>query len=251
MSAPMLALSSDMPSKSVEPSEADNTTEPFPLYDTNFDIPFSSSPIAQSTPRVRVTTPVADDSVNEDYSDMDLDIKGSEMPRPVKRDVLQSKVRPSARSGGSRMKKHPTPCKADLEKWESILKHFPDIGGTKSQDQAAHDSPVNVYLHPPSSVLGDKPANYKLHEANGKQDNGNGAGTLGSQVPDVAGVMEDAPNRNKGRKSFVSKHRNSNARPRERTRSGRPQPSSVPKDLNRMDTDELQWDMTPLMKKAN
>lgn len=93
-SEPILELSSDMPSNKAEALD-DNTTEPFPLYDSNYDLPFSSSPIAQSTPRIHVQPAFRDENIrvksanaklpssseidiNECFSDMDMGVDEDE-----------------------------------------------------------------------------------------------------------------------------------------------------------------------------
>lgn len=266
-SEPILELSSDNPSNSVEPLGSENATEPFPLYDTDYDMAFSSSPIAQSTPRIRVQPPFEEgvDSrsssdqeftgVSGSHSDMDLDTREIEKADVVKKKPPQSKgARSSVRSTHvGRMKKHPSPSKADLEKWEQILTHFPATDDSESHSQVYNNYGINVYFHPKSSVLHPKPTNFKLQEPTRKQDKSQGGGMFHLQVPDGAktsATMDDAPSRRKDRVSSVTKHRSSKTRSREGTRSGRSFSSNVLKEDNPMDIDELQLDQPCLLRKA-
>jgi hypothetical protein len=261
-----------MPRNKLGLLDEDDDTEPFPPYDRDCDIPFSSSPIAQSTPRICVHPAFSDvrvknscdntpsplemgiSGLDEYYSDMDLD--KVEMPAGVRRRPPPQRGGPrvSGRFGNlGRMKKHPSPSKAQLERWEDLMNNFPTADLLANFSQEDDNLAVNVSLHPMSTILGDKSTNAKLQEPTQGQDKSTDVHVPQSQLADVVkapATVEDTPSRNKGRKSLVTKHRRSKTRSRESTRSGRPQSSNVPTEDNPMDIDELQWDEPGLLKKA-
>ena len=149
------------------------------------------------------------------------------------------------------MKKHPSPSKAELEKWDQIICDFPPTKSSGSGSQV-YDNGVNVYLHP-NSTTGLKSNYTGLQESTRKYYKVEGVEKLKLQVPDVTRTtpaMEEAYNRNKGRKLFVSKHRNSKTKSREGSRGGRPHHSNVAIEDDIMETDELQWDRPALMRKV-
>ena len=135
------------------------------------------------------------------------------------------------------------------------MNKFPTADLLANFSQEDDDLAVNVSLHPMSTVLGNKSTNAKLQDPTQSQDRGTCVDVLQFQLSDagkVPAAVEDVPSRNKGRKSFVAKHRTSKTRSRESsTRSGRPQSCNVPKEDNPMDIDELQWDEPGLLKKAS
>ena len=270
-SEPILELSSDILCSISEPLPTEDTTEPFPTYDTDYDVPFSSSPLAHSTPQIRafedrsaamkVThhdprsfSNLSISNAHENSSGMELDFDGSEASGVTQRRPAKLKgSRPSARSGnGGRMKKHPSPSKAELEKWDQIICDFPPAKSSRTGIQACDNNGANVHLHP-NSALGFKSANTKLQEPIGRQESGMEIDILQLPVPDTprnTTTMDEVYNRNKNKKSFVSKHRNSKTRPREGSRGGRLQPSNTSIEDDIMDTDELQWDRPALMRKV-
>lgn len=147
---------------------------------TDFDTILSSSPVAQSTPRIRLEPSFGDsgkkilknvpadsrsvfDFDTENISDMELDsdppshkvsirsptgtpIKKSSQ---AKRHTLGAGVRGF---GSRRMKKHPSPSKAELEKLEHAMRDFPHINFSE-------DSPAA------SSALAPKDINKKLQDS--------------------------------------------------------------------------------------
>ncbi|RDL37896.1 uncharacterized protein BP5553_05329 [Venustampulla echinocandica] len=122
-------------------------------YQVNCDATFSSSPVAQSTPRIRLQPTIEEDESQDntavdakflsdsenshkaDYSDMDLDTEPASMVKSstaiaVKRKGSQLGT-PRGRLGShSRTwKKHPSPSKSELERLEEELRcQYPNLG---------------------------------------------------------------------------------------------------------------------------
>ena len=125
-----------------------------PRYDMDFDALFSSSPLAQSTPRLRLepsfensgskkikNIPADSRSVfdrdiprNVQFSGMDIAPEYEETPsteKVAKRINPRTKeLEPAVRNHLSkRRKKHPSPSKNELEKLEDALRHYPPLVG--------------------------------------------------------------------------------------------------------------------------
>ena len=270
-SEPILELSSDTLCSINESLEVD-ATEPFPTYDTDYDAPFSSSPVGRSTPRICVQPSFEDRTATrklthvdprsfsslsipnsyENSSDINLNLNGSETSGVIQKRTSKLKGGyPSARyTNGSRVKKHPSPSKADLDKWDQIICDFPPAKSSGRNSQVC-DHELNAYLHP-NTALGFKSTNTKLQEPITKQDRGKDVDRLEPQALDTsrAAITKEFDNRNKGKKSFVSKHRNSKTKSRVGSRGGSQHSSNIAMEDDIMETDELQWDWPALIKKA-
>jgi hypothetical protein len=251
-------LSRDMQGNSEELPLLENTTEPLPSYDTDIDAPFSSSPLAQSTPRIRLVAPrengrVASDFDN-DYSDMDLGITRRDSIGIVPRDTPEPNetgLSVRLRRFTNRMKKHPSPSKAQLEKWGVAMGELIGSSEPRNFGQADEEAGSNVDSRPVSSILAPKSTNANLQEQIKEPDTGKGAAIL--QTSDMATAstsMDTTSGRNKGRKSISRPRSMTKIRSREAPRRGR---SFSTADLSKddlMDIDELQLEQPPLMKKA-
>lgn len=246
--------------------------EPFPQYDSNYDAPFSSSPIAQSTPRIHVH-PILEEGdmrvkslpfppptptkmhINTYFSDVDTQLGESDLAptQSVQNESVKERTKLSARSSYvGRTKKHPSPSKAQLEKWEDFMSRYPspDLVANLSKADGACDS--NVSLHPLSNILALKSTNSKLREAAKSQEKNSNIEIPQTQLPDAfkRSTADDTASRSKGRKSFVFKNRCSKTRSRESTRSSHSRSVTLSRGIDAMEIDELQWDEPGLLKKA-
>jgi hypothetical protein len=263
----ILELSSDTYSDSDELLGVKTPKEPLPPYDTDFDAPFSSSPLAQSTPRIRLERKATltdshslpdleSSSVDKDHSDMDLDpssmqkTNGGDLVDMVQRKTPKSKVTGlQVRSHHSKkMKKHPSPSKADLEAWEIALRQYPGFGESETFTQVDDETDTNVDSCSAINILGPKCANAKLQEPIRKQGQEKGSDMF--LKLDLSRIS-DVSNRSKVRKSFVTGLTSAaKTRSREGARRGRSYSSNdVDKD-SCMDIDELQWEQPALLRKA-
>lgn len=247
-------LSRDMQGRNEELPRLANTTEPLPSYDTDVDSQFSSSPLAQSTPRIRVVAPRENRRLASgsdiDYSDMDLGItrRDSVAPEPN-----QNGIPVRLRRFSNRVKKHPSPSKAELEKWGETMGEILGVRTPLKFSQADEEAGSSVDSRQMSGILGPKSTNANLQEQMKEPDTGNGGATL--QISDMATAststsVDNVSGRNKGRKSISRPRSMTKIRSREGPRRGR---SCSTADLAKddlMDIDELQLEQPPLMKKA-
>lgn len=147
---------------------------------TDFDTILSSSPLAQSTPRIRLEPSFGDSGTKgpknvpadsrsvfdvdaDNVSDMELD---SALPsqKVSMHSSTGTPIRKSSQSkrytlgagvrgfGSRRMKKHPSPSKAELEKLEHAMRNFPHVS-------FGEDSPIT------SGALAPKDVNKKLQDS--------------------------------------------------------------------------------------
>lgn len=232
---------------------------------TDFDAILSSSPVAQSTPRIRLepsyemsgkkslrnvaaeTRSVFDFQI-DDVSDMEIDTELDESPArkvpshsasgtsgtPIrKRSQTQRYNGLNLRGRGSkRMKKHPSPSKAELESLEHALRRYPDVafGGEElgaSSKSATKDLGT-------SGVLTSRDANIRSREKrrseirNGDLKMINLFPKSTESMPNISGSFSQQQKRYSG----TASHRS----------------SSILNELadhpSMMDIDELSWDKT-------
>jgi hypothetical protein len=262
-----LKLSSNAYSDRDELLRAKTPEEPLPPYDTDFEAPFSSSPLAQSTPRIRLERKA---TLTDSYSLCDLesssvDIDHSNMglgPLSIEKtndgdfaDRVQRKTPKSKVTGlqvryhhSKKMKKHPSPSKADLETWEIALKQYPGFDEYETFTKVNDETEVNIDSCSAINILGPKCANAKLQESIRKQDQEKGSEI--SLKQDLSRIS-DVSNRSKVRKSFVTRPTSvARSRSRKGARRGRSYSSNDVNKASYMDIDELQWEQPALLRKA-
>lgn len=274
-------LISDLPSQSHEHDElsqprSKKARQSYIATGPDFDAFFSSSPLGQSTPRIRLEPTFEEDDrkilikVPADsrslfdldifgpgqYSDMDIDTspitRDNELRnRDPKRKGARTRHGTSARPRSSnRTKKHPSPSKAELEGLERALNQFgrSDIFGHHEDISSAEYAPL-----PTTGILASMDANTKLTEPN-RRDKGKGFGMF--LKPDLTRTTTSVPSIPKHgnthgpskipkpAEKFVSRIR-LEARPERRFSAQLGKAEKA--DGSHMDVDELQWDQTALM----
>jgi hypothetical protein len=239
--------------------------------DPYLDAFFSSSPVAQSTPRIRLEPTFEEDgkttlknvpadsrsvfdpdnsSVGHN-SDMEIDSppvvrvqnrRGSD----GKRKSLQARDSyiPTRSRGSKRTKKHPSPSKAELEDLERVWMHTYQseiLGNRDDVAMSGIDAPPTV------GVLANLDTNTKLAEPS-RRDKGKGFGMF--LKPDLTRTAASMPNIPKPGPSKISKPGDSIV---SRVRLGSRGERRFSKQDNMdygslMDVDELQGDQTALMR---
>jgi hypothetical protein len=239
-------------------------------FEVDFDALFSSSPVAQSTPRIRLEPTFEekggkklrnvpadsrslfdpDSSMHGPQSDVGAVTTAPQNNTPrrtiVKRNNSHVKdVGLGVKSHVSkRRKKHPSPSKAELEGLEDALKHYsPHIESmdTKKQEEVG----LSLGELRTRETLKPKNNNASLSQA-AKRGKGNGVGIFGKPKQPVPGSSMAEPARRLVVKPQIP--------------SMIPKPAGVPTmnrradsrmlllrtqgDGSAMDTDELQWDET-------
>lgn len=267
----------DLPSRAQHlddlPLPRSKKTRPSVIYDTDFDALFSSSPLAQSTPRIRLEPTFQDgrttlknvpadtrslfdpESSGSRYSDMDVDTSlvatnNESHEMDVKQKKLQTKdiayvVKPN---GGKRMKKHPSPSKAELESLENAMTDFPDEQMSRSQTYTnlSNFSAMDYESTSAVGALASKDANTKLPIPKTREKRRGFEKYLKPSLTRSAGTMPDLSRSKIPRYSDGSLGKiRLEARPERQfvTKGARD-------DINGgdlMDIDELQWEQTALM----
>jgi hypothetical protein len=248
----------ELPSRIQTPkNDARARVKLFPLLlETEFDTFLSSSPLAQSTPRIRLEPTIEDGkrslknvpTDSRSLFDLDVDV---DMPPATKVPDLAKNNSSEGREGGlgvrnsspKNMKKHPSPTKAELEEWERDVGQFPPF--RRSESFAARDdtAPIAPGVGLRAPLMVSKDANARLQ----RKRRGQGKGIEFFQKLELMKTTESMPDisrRSEGPKGMIEK-------PLDTTNTG---PSPDVKDTRRqstqnddvdssmMDIDELQWD---------
>ncbi|CAL3967500.1 unnamed protein product [Diplocarpon coronariae] len=171
----------DLPSRCQTPARISTQGKRFrtSLYAGDFDAMLSSSPFAQSTPRIRLEPTFEEDGrstlnfvpadtrslFDPDNSSMDLDTDvSSRRPssqEPVKRKSSGAQEFGVRNHASKRVKKHPSPSKVELEGLEKDLRGF--LPGSLLEDFALEDDKFSTgrNLAPPAALSARDP-NRKL-----------------------------------------------------------------------------------------
>lgn len=270
----------DLPSRAQHPDELPQprlkkSRPSTVVYDADFDALFSSSPLAQSTPRIRLNPTFQDgratlknvpadtpsffdpetSSVSR-YSDMDIDIpfvatNHDLMGLDVKKKTSQTKnVGLATKSrDGKRMKKHPSPSKAELEVLESAMPDFPEqMSRSQTFNNLNSLSAMGYESTLPHGVLTSRDSNTKLPIPK-PCEKGKGFGKY--LKPDLTRTAGTMPELSKSKIPRLSD--GASAKVRLEARQERRFMTRDPRDdINGgdlMDIDELQWDRTALMRR--
>lgn len=242
-----------------------------PGYKVDFDVPFSSSPVAQSTPRIRLELAFEengdkklrnvpadlhsqfnpDSSMREPLSDLGTNTAPPQNTTPrkviVKRNNSQDEdvglgVKPHMLK---RRKKHPSPSKAELEGLEDILDHYsPRLVsmGTNTQEELT----LSFEELRTGDILKFKDNNAPPSQTARRGKTGNRLGLSGKPKQAVAGTSMAEPARRPTTKmqkpSMIPKP--AGAPTVKRRTEPRKFQRPIQTDESAMDTDELQWDLT-------
>jgi hypothetical protein len=240
-------------------------------FEVDFDALFSSSPVAQSTPRIRLeptfeengdkklrNVPAEsrslfdpDSSMREPLPDLCINTTpaSNTVPRKliVKRNNSQVKdVSLGVKSHMSkRRKKHPSPSKAELEGLEDALTHYsPRLVSMEVNKQ--EELTLSFGELRTGEALRSKDNNAALSQAAKRGKNGSRLGMFGKAKQSVAGASMAEPARRptpKGRKpSMIPKP--AGAPTMKRRTEPRKYQLMAQADESAMDTDELQWEST-------
>jgi hypothetical protein len=239
-------------------------------FDVDFDALFSSSPVAQSTPRIRLEPTFEengdkklrhvpadsrslfdpDSSMREPLSDLTTNTPPSDnTPQRrlvVKRNNSQVKdVSSGVKSHMSkRRKKHPSPSKAELEGLEGALSHYsPRLASMEVNTQELALSFGGLRT---GETLKTKDNNAPMSQAAQRSKTGNRLGLFARPKQAVAShsMMEPArrPVVKERKPSMIPKPAGASTVKR-RTETGKFH-QLIQKDESAMDTDELQWEST-------
>ena len=198
-----------------------------------------------------------DNSSVGQQSDMDVDPQPHSAPssQPLA-DTIKWKNSQAKDSGlefkihhSKRMKKHPSPSKAELEGLERAMRKFPSLSRSESFSPHEDVSPIGIEVNPKSDALAPKDPNIRL-EPRPPKDYGNGETLVVPRKKELirtTGSMPDFPKRIKAQKSSLipkpsellnTKHR------LDRRDSRRYSARYDLVDGSMMDVDELQLDLT-------
>lgn len=235
---------SDLPSRCQTPKIASREKRiKTSLYGSDFDAMLSSSPVAQSTPRIRLeptfeeggkkslkNVPVASYSLfdpDSSISAMDIDSELSSRRLPSQ-DFVKRKTS-TAKISTKRVKKHPSPSKSELEILEMALQNFTTTGASEDLHSNTDKPLAAKNTLAPASVLGVKDTNRKL------RDTRRYALKIGPMKTTES--MPNLPGRSKGREEASAKDFKlaDGARRQYKTQNDLV-------DNSMMDIDELQWD---------
>ncbi|EKD16558.1 hypothetical protein MBM_05027 [Drepanopeziza brunnea f. sp. 'multigermtubi' MB_m1] len=217
----------------------------------DFDAMLSSSPFGQSTPRIRLEptfdadgkrslsfVPAESRSLfDPENSSMDIDTsdhlrRSSSSREPMKRSYSNTRPREYRASWQSskRMKKHPSPSKADLEELEKDLQNFLPCSSPGDQTLEEDKFPMDRTLTP-ASALSPTDANKKLLGSRRRQ-------ALNVEPMKTIESMPNLPSR--------PKYQPPSLQPRKKTVEGLSRQfmscNNMADDRSIMDIDELQWD---------
>lgn len=236
------------------------------VYDTEFDALVSSSPVAQSTPRIRLEPTFEDgkkklrnvpadtrslfdpdNSSAAQFSDMDVDTPPTSMGndhRESDSNTMSYDMKDFSLSAKSRdakrMKKHPSPSKAELEVLEQSMTGFPR---RVERSQTLHNlGDIEDSNTPAAGVLSVRDKNSKLPAPKSReQDDGFGK-YLKPTLTRATGTMPDLSKSKIPRLSDTSLGK-VRLEPRQERRFRTRDDTGD----DHMDIDELQWDRTALM----
>ncbi len=239
--------------------------------EVDFDALFSSSPVAQSTPRIRLE-PTFEENGDKKLRNVPADSRSlfdpdSSMREPlsdlgvnttpptnivsrkliVKRNNSQVKdVSLGVKSHMSkRRKKHPSPSKAELEGLEVALTHYsPRFISTEGYTQ--EELAVSFGELRTGEILRSKDNNAALSQAAKRGKNGSRLGMFGKAKQSMAGASMAEPARRPALKvqkpSMIPKP--AGAPTMKRLTEPRKHQLMTQADESAMDTDELQWEST-------
>lgn len=238
-------------------------------FEVDFDALFSSSPIAQSTPRIRLEPTFEDNgdkklrnvpadshslfdpdsSMRDPLSDLGTKATPPQNTAPrklvVKRNNSQVKdISLGVKSHMSkRRKKHPSPSKAELEGLEDALAHYsPPMASMDAKTQ--EELTLSFGELRTEDILKTKDNNAPLSQAAKRGKRGNQLGLFGKPKQAVAGSSMAEPARRPALKtpkpSMIPKPAGAPTM-KHRTESRKFQPLTQT-DESAMDTDELQWE---------
>ncbi|KAK0116651.1 hypothetical protein ONS96_012506 [Cadophora gregata f. sp. sojae] len=235
----------DLPSRCHTPKFTREKKARTSIYDGDFDAMLSSSPFAQSTPRIRLEPTFEEDGkkmlmhvpadtrslFDSDQMDIDSDTMGKALSpqEPAKRKNSLAKDSGVRYHSSKKVKKHPSPSKAELEGLERALQNFLPLNPSEGFPPVDDVYPVGESLAP-AAALAPKDPNSKL------QDTKRRGMKLGSLK-----TTESMPILLLSRPKIFQ--------------PGSPRTNIVPADggnqymshnnlADRMDLDELQWDDT-------
>ena len=239
------------------------------IYGVDADDLMSSSPVAQSTPRIRLEPTFEKDgrrilknvsaqspslfdpdnsSLGDLFSDMDLDI--SSFDKRSWSSLLATRKswhgqEMDATCSDYQIKKHPSPSKIELEGFQRALRQDSDFGRTESLHQDGLR--ITLDLQPRSHVLVPREANKKLHVTSKRQDKAKRFGVFPKlEFTRSTSSMTEIPSRSKSRTLMIPKPVPAIKKLGNQALNSQ----EDEEDASMMDIDELQWDQTALMKKG-
>jgi hypothetical protein len=198
-----------------------------------------------------------DNSSVAQYSDMDVDTQpDNTTPNRLVGDTVKRKNSQTKESGlgfrthhSKRMKKHPSPSKAELEVLERAMSQFPPFTRSESFDARDEVSPTGIEVNPKSAALAPKDPNMRLQPTQ-QTTCGNGENLEAPRKKELIRMTEsmpDFPKRVKAQKSSMipKPSETLNTKPRlERRDSRRYSARYDLMDGSMMDVDELQLDLS-------
>jgi hypothetical protein len=261
-----------------KPPRAKRSKQSLLAYDTDFDALLSSSPLAQSTPRIRLEPTFekngraalknvpADSrslfdpdasSIGGHYSDVELDppstnkMNCSGLADLMKRKSSQvKKVGISTASHYSkRIKKHHSSSKEELKGLEGAMSLYKSLDGPSSFNPLDDDSNSKVESELRGTILAPKNPNGKIKEPSRKCDKGEGFDMF--LEPNLTRTVVSMHDTSRGRTMIPKPVAVAKTRSRADGRGNRRYPSrGNVDDDSLMDIDELQWDQTALLKRG-
>ncbi|KAH7407885.1 hypothetical protein BKA64DRAFT_433898 [Cadophora sp. MPI-SDFR-AT-0126] len=149
------------------------------IYDEDFDAMLSSSPVAQSTPRIRLEPTFEEDGkkllknvpadtrslFDSDQMDIDSDTMGQSSPSQelIKRKNSLLKDYGVRYQSSKKVKKHPSPSKAELEGLERALQNFLPLSPSEGFPPIDDANPVGESLVPAAALAPQDP-NRKIQD---------------------------------------------------------------------------------------
>lgn len=232
----------DLPSRCHTPKHARKVRTS--IYDGDFDAMLSSSPFAQSTPRIRLEPTFEEDGRNllktvpadtrslfdSEYMDIDSDAMGKSpsSQEPAKRKSSVAKDYGVRYHSSKKVKKHPSPSKAELEGLERALQNFLPLGPSEGYPSLDDVYPTTESLAP-VSALAPKDPNRKLQDTKRRDIKLEGLKTTESMP-----ILLSQP----------KAYRPGSPRKHHGIIDGNPRYMSHNNITDQMDIDELQWDDT-------
>jgi hypothetical protein len=239
-------------------------------FEADFDAPFSSSPVAQSTPRIRLEPTFEENgekklrnvpadsrslfdpnsSTREPLSDLGTNTTPPKNTTPRKLVVKRNNSQVKDVSLGvkthmsKRRKRHPSPSKAELEGLEDALAHYSQPMVSMNAN-AQEELTLSFGELRTRDILKAKDNNAPLSQA-AKRSKGNRLGLFGKPKQAVAGSSMTKPARrpvpNALKPSMILK--SAGAPTMKRRTESRKFQQLVQTDESAMDIDELQWEST-------
>jgi hypothetical protein len=233
----------------------------------------SSSPIAQSTPRIRLEPAFEKDgrktlkkvpaespslfdqenfSLGGQFSDMDLDISyfeknsGSSLVDVAVRKSCQGRDLDYTICSKHHTKKHPSPGKVELERLKRAVGQNPEFGRSEHLGQLKDGVGDTPNIQPRAKILATREPNSKLQGASKRWNKGKRFGIFPKlELTRSTSLTSDVPYRNKGQSLMTPESTETTKKMGKRVFNLRDD-----EDESMMDIDELQWDETALIKKG-